>query len=295
MSAVKSNRLVFNATVSLHSTFAIDIDITKRLGFDGLDGSGKKALAFLEAGHDIDELSALCDGVAMPGFGYLADIERQGADLPALKKEARSLFQLAHHVGAEGVQILTGPLDIRAMTAAPAARPDGLYIGLIERTEPEQLSLTAQNIRSLADMAQEFGLFLYIEALAWTPLNTIDKQVEIIRRAERENVKMVIDFWHCYASGDTPDRVAKMDKNDIFGVHICDSLPLSGGFPDEVVARNVATGQGVIKLRDWVDAVKATGYNNWWSCELFSKRQRQENSYQVAQDLLDMMRDLVLR
>jgi sugar phosphate isomerase/epimerase len=295
MSAVKSNRLAYNATVSLHSTFAIDIDITRRLRFDGLDGSGKKAMAFLGAGHDIEDLSALCDDVEMPGFGYLADIERQGADLPGLKDEPRSLFQLAHHVGAEGVQILTGPLDVRAVTSEPAARAAGLYAGLVGRTEPEQLSLTARNVQLLADMAQEFGLILYIEALAWTPLNTIDKQIEVIRRAERENVKMVIDFWHCYASGDTPDRIAKMDKNDIFGVHICDSLPMSGAVPDETVARNVATGQGVINLQDWVDAVKATGYDNWWSCELFSTRQRQENSYQIAQDLLAMMQELVLR
>jgi sugar phosphate isomerase/epimerase len=295
MPAVKPNRLAYHATVSLHSTFAIDIDITKRLHFDGLDGAGKKAAAFLEAGHDVDELSALCDGVAMPGFGYLADIERQGAGLPNLKEEASALFQLAHHVRAEGVQILTGPLDVRAVTSEAAARAAGLYTGLVGRTGAEQLSLTARNVQLLADMAQEFGLILYLEALAWTPLNTIDKQIEIIRRAERENVKMVVDFWHCYASGDTPDRVAKMDKNDIFGVHICDSLPISGDVPDERTARNVPTGQGVINLRDWVDAVKATGYDNWWSCELFSMRQRQENSYQIAQDLLVLMQELVLR
>lgn len=290
----KANRLVYHSSVSFHSTFAIDIDIAKRLNFDGLEASERKATAFLEGGHDIEELSTLRDGVAIPGFGYLVNVERQGADLPGLKDDARSIFRLAHHLGAEGVQILTGPLDVRAVLSEPAARPRALYSGLLGYTEPEQISLTAMNIQTLADMAQEFGLILYLEALAWTPLNTIDKQLEVIRRSERENVRMVIDFWHCYASGDLPDRIAKMSKNDIFGVHICDSLPMSEGVPDEATARNVPTGRGILNLRDWVDAVKATGYDNWWSCELFSKRQRQESSYHVARELQSLMQELVL-
>jgi len=288
------NRLIYHSTVSYHSTLAIDLDVTARLKFDGVEINDRKIVAFLEAGHSVDELKALCAGFSIPGVGYLPNIERQGADREALLEEAASLFRLASYLNAEGVQVLTGPIDVRAVEAAKRGQLSGLYSGLVGHDDAEQIALTAANIRILADMAKDYGLVLYLESLAWTPLNTIDRQIEVIRRVERDNVKMVVDFWHCYASGDSPDRIAQMDKNDIFGVHICDSLPITGGTIDEAVLRDVPTGQGVLKLRDWVDAVKATGYQNWWSCELFCRRQRQENSYQVARELLGLMQDLVL-
>lgn len=105
---------------------------------------------------------------------------------------------------------------------------------------------------------------------------------------------MVIDYWHCYASGDTPDAVAKLDKSLIYGVHICDSLAFNGGIPNEAVLRDVSTGAGVLNLRDWTDAVKATGYVGWWSCELFCRRDQQDDSFAVARALHDLMSDLVL-
>ena len=289
----QSNRLIYHSTVSFHSTLAIDLDVAARLHFDGVEVAGSKAKAFLDAGHSIDELKVLLADIPIPGVGYLPNVERQGSDRVGLLDEAESLFDLARHMKAEGVQVLTGPLDVRAVQAAATGQASSLYSGLLSYEDSDQVAMTAANLQVLADMAKNHGLILYLEALAWTPLNTVDKQLEVIRRVERDNVKMVIDFWHCYASGDSPDRIAKMAKDDIFGIHICDSLLHHGGIVDEAVLRDVATGHGVLKLRDWVDAVKATGYANWWSCELFSKRQRQENSYEVAQELLSMMRELV--
>lgn len=288
---VKPNRLIYHNTVSAHATLAIDLAVAAQLGFDGLELLGAKARAYLDAGHSDEELSHSVETLDIPGMGFLIDIERPDRD--ALLAEAAGLFTIAKLVGAKGVQVLTGPLDVRMVKTFAAGRRSEGYSGLLGRDILEQIRLTAANMRVLADLAHDYGLLLYLEALAWTPLNTIDKQLAVIDQAERDNVRMVIDFWHCYASGDTPDRVAKVARNSIYGVHVCDSLHFDGGIPDEAVLRDVATGKGVLKLADWVQAVKATGYDDWWSCELFSRRQRQQNSFAVASELKDLMAGLI--
>lgn len=287
-------KLIYHPLVSRDSTLAIDLEIMRRTGFEGIEVSAAKMRAFLAAGWSEAELAALLAEVYVPGTGFLLDIERQGAETDALLREAEALFDLAVLAGAEGVQVLTGPVDVEAVRRHAAGLPaDGRYAGLLGRPRAEQIARTAANFRRLADLAADRGLLLYLEALAWTPLNRLADQVALIEAAERDNLRLVVDFWHCYASGDTPDAVARLDPALIHGVHVCDSLAFAGGIPDESVLRDVPTGRGVLVLRDWAEAVKATGYVGWWSCELFCRRQHQDDSFAVARALHTLMSDLV--
>lgn len=289
----KPNQLLLHSLVAKHAPLAIDLDIAEEVGFDGIEASATKLKAFLDAGFSEAELTGLLQGVNVPGIGFLIDIELQGDAKTELMREAEELLHLASVAGAKGVQVLTGPVRVEAVLHHQQGSPVDLYSGLLGRTLEEQVSLTARNLAEIADLARSHGLLLYLEALSWTPLNTIEKQLQIIDRAERDNVRMVIDFWHCYTSGDTPDDIARLDKDIIYGVHVCDSLPFSGGIPNEVVLRDVPTGAGVIDLKLWADAVKATGYDGWWSCELFCRKQQQQNSYDVARELHALMSMLV--
>lgn len=286
-------RLIYHGLVSRHSTLAIDLEVMRAAGFDGLEISAAKMRAVLDAGFSESELTARLSGIDIPGIGFLLDIERTGADEAALMAEAEAMIHLAVIAGAKGLQVLTGPVQVEAVRAHAAGLSTPLYAGALALPRAEQIALTARNLGRIADMAAQHGLVVYLEALAWTPLNTLADQLEIIDRAGRDNVRMVIDFWHAYASGDTPDAVARLDKGLIYGVHICDSLAFSGGIPDEGVLRDVPTGKGVLNLKDWTDAVKATGYVGWWSCELFCRRQQQDNSFAVAGELHALMRALV--
>lgn len=289
----RPNQLLLHSLVARNATLAIDLDIAEEVGFDGIEASATKLRAFLDAGFSEAELARLLEGVNVPGMGFLIDIERQGEARKQLMREADELFRLASVAGARGVQVLTGPVDVEAVRAHRQGSPLDLYRGLLGRTLEDQISLTARNLAEIADLARNHGLLLYLEALSWTPLNTIEKQLQVINRAGRDNVRMVIDFWHCYTSGDSPDDVARLDKDIIYGVHVCDSLPFSGGIPNEVVLRDVPTGAGVIDLKLWADAVKATGYDGWWSCELFCRKQQQQNSYDVARELYARMSMLI--
>lgn len=288
-----TQKLIYHGLVSRHAPLAIDLEIMRRTGFQGLEVSAMKMRAALESGITEQELSGWFHGIDVPGIGFLLDIERQSPLLDALIKDAHDLFRLAVIAGAKGVQVLTGPIQVQAVQAFAAGGNSGLYEGVLRLPRQEQMQITAVNLARLADIAAEYGLLLYLEALAWSPLNKLGDQVELIARADRPNLRLVVDLWHCYASGDRPEDVAALPRDLIYGVHVCDSLAYDGGVPDEVVLRDVPTGKGVLNLQDWVDAVKATGYEGWWSCELFCRRQHQENSFVVARTLYDQMARLI--
>ena len=289
----KKNSYIFHTTISPCSNLALDLDIMRESGFDGIELGANKVAAYLSSGHTHEELAVLMEGVYAPGIGFLLDLERQGDLAPALWQSAGELFDLAVACGAKGVQVLTGPVDVRAVQEWASCGHTDRYSAMLGVDPAEQIALTARNLRVLADMAAERGLLLYLETLSWSPVNHLDQALKVIDAAGRNNVKVLVDYWHCYTSGVTPDQVARLDKDLIYGVHVCDSLPFSGGIPDEKVLRNVPTGQGVLDLREWTAAVQATGYEGWWSCELFSLRQHQENSYQVAASLKALMHTLI--
>ncbi|MCX5463426.1 sugar phosphate isomerase/epimerase family protein [Alcaligenes parafaecalis] len=292
MSQMK-NSLIFHTTITPFSNLALDLDIMRTTGFDGIELGANKVGAFLASGHTQAELGALMQDVHAPGIGFLIDLERQGELALPLWQSAHELFDLAVACGAKGVQVLTGPLDVCAVEEWMALGRSEKYIGLLGVSPDEQISLTASNLRVLADMAAEKGLLLYLETLAWSPVSHLDQALKVIEATARENVKVLIDYWHCYTSGVTPDQVARLDKDLIYGVHVCDSLNFPGGIPDEKTLRDVPTGQGVLDLQVWTDAVRATGYEGWWSCELFCRKQHQENSYQIAASLRQLMQTLI--
>jgi len=290
----KRNQIIFHATVARHGTLALDLDVARDVGFDGLEASGAKIQAFLDAGFSDDDLRRTLGDTFIPCVGFLLDVERQGEARSALRDDAEKLLGLAAKAGAKGIQVITGPISLDALDPMAATKRPDLYRGVVGRPLEEQIELTAAGLATVADMAADHGLLICYEALSWTPLNTIDKQLRTIEKAGRDNIRLIVDFWHCYTSGDTPERIARLDKDLIHGVHICDSLPFTGGIPNESVLRDVPTGKGALNLQEWVDAVRSTGYDDWWSCELFCRRQHQENTYDVALQLKKLMNRLIL-
>jgi sugar phosphate isomerase/epimerase len=288
-----ANLLVLNSTITRYSNLLTDVDVARTVAFDAMEIHGWKLERYLEAGYTRHDLREVFRDVRVTGIGWVADVERQGRGQKDLLKEAAHVFALAETVGAGGVQILSGPVDVQEVIDFHEGRSGGKYFDLLGLGQEELLDRAARNVAMLADVAREVGLILYLEPLAWSPINGLKTSLRLIDAVERDNVKLVIDYWHCFTSGVTPDEVAKLDKNQIYGVHVCDSLPFEGGIPLEVTNRDVPTGQGVLDLAEWTDAVKATGYSGWWSGETFSKRMQQQNPYKIAREVKQSLEELI--
>lgn len=287
------HELCFNTTVTKNATLMMELDVARRTGYNSLEIIYQKVEDYLLSGRSANQLREALHGLEIKGIGALINIERQGADKEKLIKDAEHIMTVASQVSAKAIQIVTGPLDFRAVIDHQNRAPVLGYRGLLGHDIKTQLLETRNNLRLLSDIARDFGMLLYLESLSWTPLNTLSLQQELLESTDRDNIKMVVDFWHCYTAGDTPETLSQVNAELIYGVHVCDSLTFSGGIADETVLRDVPTGEGVLNLEEWVGAVKATGYKGWWSSETFCKKLQCGNSYDVSSALKKQLETLL--
>lgn len=203
----------------------------------------------------------------------ICNVDIEDLDLQKqILKEAYHLSSVAKDIGCKVIQLV--PL-----------------CSLEHKNFDDIIKITGDNIRAIADVGAQFGVGFQLEPVAWSPIHSLDKSLKLLNYVERENVRMVIDFWHLWAGGETtPDDVAKLDKNMIYNIHFCDGLNQRRGTKwDETILRGVLPEEGHIPLKEWVDAVKATGYDDFWSCELISAKHWEQNAFEVAKSMNDFM------
>ncbi|HLQ47444.1 MAG TPA: sugar phosphate isomerase/epimerase family protein [Candidatus Dormibacteraeota bacterium] len=253
-------RLVYNSNSTMHLPALMQISVAKKTGWDGIFVRDEHLRRYLAQGYPPASLRDALAGLNPVNLGALADVERwREPERAAMLREAAALTELALDIGASYVQLLTGPVA-----------PGGAYVGPADLSTAELRRVTASAIQSVADLGASSGLRYYLEPVAWTPLSSLGQAVDVIDAAERENVGLVLDFWHLWQRGATPEDIAGLDARVIFGVDFADSLgPPGTGTPDQR-SRCVWPGDGDIPLREWIDAVRSTGFDGWWDNELYS-------------------------
>ena len=275
--------IALNGTCTMHCNLLTDIRIAKETGYDAIEIMGSKLHRYLDQGLSLEDLRPHFDGLPSVAMGYVQDIERQEPEeYAALLEECEVMCSLAEQLDCPVVQLLTGPLV------------EGPYKGLAGRPWPEIRQLTAKNLRALSDIGARHNVSFYLEPLNYAPLGTLQQTLELIDAAECDNVGLVIDFWHMWDSGATPEDIAKLDKDLIVGVHVCDSRERYGqrGGP-AMWGREVWTGGGNVPLKEWVDAALATGFDGWWAGELFSPKHWELDPWETARLLRDTIRYLL--
>jgi sugar phosphate isomerase/epimerase len=259
-----------------HSNLLTSIRIARETGYAGIEIGGPKLQSYLAQGYSLESLHPLLHEMPAVGLSYVQDIERQEpSQYDALLRECESICLLAKELRCPMVQLLTGPLD-----------PSGPYKGLTGQPWPQMRKLTAKNLGALADIGKAHGVKFYLEALTFTPLNKLSQQIELLEETARDEVGLVLDFYHLWDSGTTADQIARMNKKYIFCVDFCDSLDEFGAGGDIAQkGRDVWTGGGRIPLKEWVDAVKATGFDGIWRSELLSPKYWELDPWNTARDL----------
>lgn len=277
--------IALQSLVAMHGNLLTDIRIAKETGHAGIEINGPKLKRYLAQGYLLESLLPLLKDVPPVGMCYVQDIERQEpSEHQALLNETETICMTAERLGCPMVQLLTGPLD-----------PDGSYKGLARHSATEQRKLTAKNLKEIGNIGRDHKVKFFVEALTWTPLHKLEDVLEVIDASEQDNVGIVVDFWHLWDSGATADQVAKIKKDLIYCVHFCDSLEKWGERGTyEQRGRDVWTGGGRIPLKEWVDAVRATGFDGCWSCELLSPKYWELDPWKTASDLKTFLEYLLV-
>jgi sugar phosphate isomerase/epimerase len=274
-------RLVYNSNSTMHLPVELQVRLARETGWDGIFLREEHVRRYLGQGYPVARLRDALRGLDPVNLGALVDVERWRPDERAtMLRDAEQLTRLAIDIGASHVQVLSGPAD-----------PAGSYRGPGELSTAERRRVTADGLRAVADLGAAAGIRYYLEPLAWTPLAPLADAVAAIEAAERDNVGLVLDFWHLWHAGTTPDDLARLDRRLILGVDFSDSLgPRAAGTPDQG-SRRVWPGDGVIPLRSWADAVRSTGFDGWWDNELYSPLHWESGDpFGVAAGLLAVLR-----
>lgn len=285
-------KLSMNVTSTFHGNVANDIEIAKAAGFTGIELQNPKLDRYLATGLPAESVVPMLSGIEVSGIGAL-----QESEIDTFRAEAERIAKLGVLYGAPTMQMCTGPVDVQTVKDFKAGKitaDDPRFTGVLGLPEKEQIAKTAERVALAADIASDHGLGLFLEPLGWAPINRLSQALQIIETINRENVGLAVDFWHFWVTGDTPEEVAKLDPSLIHAVHICDGIPVPAGeIPDQAASRNVWTGGGSIPLQEWVDAVKATGYDGWWCSEIFHDKSAEFGFLQVAQTLRSNMEILI--
>lgn len=247
-----------------------DIRIAKNAGFGALEMAGTKVHDYLDAGlgADIVMETLRAHDMKIISINDVAHVERTDDDsIQRMLMETERLSSFAKQVGCDCIQLV--PL-----------------LALERRPWQEIRKLTADNIRRIADLGARYGMRFQLEPVAWSPIHSLGQSLELIEEVGRDNFGMVIDFWHLWYGGKTtPEDVAKMDRKHIYHIHFGDGKKNPPGTAcDETDLRGHYAGDGDIPMADWVAAVKATGFDDWWSYELVSAHHWQMDTQEVANE-----------
>jgi sugar phosphate isomerase/epimerase len=273
-------RIAHNGNTSMPYPFLVDVRIARETGYDGLLVVGDKLRRYLAEGFSVADAVTALDGVVVLGMNNVRDIERCSSTGRAeLLAETQAMCELAQAIGCPSIQLLTGPLD-----------PSGTYQDPLEMGSTELARETVFNLKEIGALGRQFGVGFYIEPLAWTPLCDLQRILHVLDEAGQDNIGLAIDFWHLWNSGVDPEDIARIDGSLIRSVDVCDGIGPPGALAGaDQRGRRVWTGGGSIPLKAWVDAVRATGFDGTWSCELLSPQHWQLDPWRTARDLRTLM------
>jgi 2-keto-myo-inositol isomerase len=97
-------------------------------------------------------------------------------------------------------------------------------------------------------------------------INNLKDGVEVVRRIGRSNVGLTLDSFHSYLSGEDFAEIAKLDRDEIFMVHVNDC---EKGLRENMTdANRLFPGEGAIDLQNFLSRVKEAGYDDYVSLEL---------------------------
>lgn len=272
--------LAYNGTIAFTGSVLTDARIAHEAGYDAIEVAAPRVDAMLAAGISIETLRGALHGLPVCNVGAVLDLERAGADRATVRRETSNVCMTAVQLSAPMIQLCTGPVDrdvVGAHRAGLLPADDSRYRGALGSSAAEAIDAAAAGIADAASAAAAHGLAVCIEPLAWTPVSRLQDAVRAIERSGAANAGLCLDFWHLWAAGDRPEDVASLPRELIRGVQVADGTWFDReiDIADQRRDRDVIVGGGVIPLQEWVDAVKATGYDGWYSAEMFSRRAKQ--------------------
>jgi sugar phosphate isomerase/epimerase len=265
-------KVTLHGQVTLFSNILTDIKIARDCGYQAIELHTDKLIRCLDAGVTARQIKEVLDEkeIEPAAIDIIGGIETQNAEAKKqLYELTERLCEVASVIGAPTIQV-------NAFSELQGLPMD------------EVIFQTAENLKVIADIGHRKGIRFQIEGAAWTPIHTLDHCLDLIKQTDRNNVGLVIDFWHFWASrGATPEDIRGLDGSLIYGVHLCDGLRPEPGvpWPDERELRGCLPGEGDLPVAQWMEATKATGFDGFVSGEFLNHQLWERDLWDVSLEM----------
>jgi len=220
------------------------------VGFTGMSIWHAELEHVLES-RTLEEMKEILDAKGMRGieleflnFWFLDEDDERRQD----EAETRSLF----------------------LEAAEVFDADRLKVGNIPGT-PADLETLASSFEALCAEAAAAGTDVGYEVIPFDPnVASLDDALQIV--AEPENGGLVLDAWHMETLGIDDEEIRALPASKILGAELNDGVRDSDMPPEiQVVKQRTFPGEGDFDVRGFVEAVRDTGYDGYWSVEVLSE------------------------
>ncbi|WP_416358123.1 bifunctional sugar phosphate isomerase/epimerase/4-hydroxyphenylpyruvate dioxygenase family protein [Aureimonas phyllosphaerae] len=251
------------ATVSLSGDLSEKLAAISQAGFGAVEIFENDFLAFDQGPREVGRMVRDA-GLKISLFQPFRDFE--GLPEPQRGRafeRARRKFETMNELGTDLILICSN--------VSPLAQ------GGIDRA--------AEDLRALGDIAREHGVRIGYEALAWGRfVNDHRDAWEIVRRADHNEVGLILDSFHTLSRGIDPASIRSIPRDKIFIVQMADAPKLDLDLLSWSRHYRNMPGQGELPVADFMAAVEATGYDGYYSLEIFNDQFRAGSARQTAVD-----------
>ncbi|WP_327400018.1 sugar phosphate isomerase/epimerase and 4-hydroxyphenylpyruvate domain-containing protein [Streptomyces sp. NBC_01288] len=261
------------ATVSLSGSLTEKLTAASRAGFDGVEIFENDLLA---SPLTPEEIRARCAdlGLTIDLYQPMRDIEAvPEAEFARNLRRARHKFELMRRLGTDTVLVCS--------SVSPLAEDDD--------------ALAAAQLSQLADLAQEFGVRVAYEALAWgRHVSTYGHAWRIVETADHPALGTCLDSFHILSRGSEPKDlkgIADIPGEKIFFLQLADAPLLAMDVLQWSRHYRCFPGQGGFDVAGLVRHVLTAGYDGPLSLEIFNDVFRQAEAGPTA---IDAQRSLLV-
>ena len=264
------------ATVSIAGDLSEKLAAIAKAGFDGIEIFEQDFISFDLRPADVRRMVS-DHGLEITLFQPFRDFEGlpKGPLRQRAFSRARHKFELMCELGTD--------LMLICSSVHPAA------LGGVDRC--------ADDFQELGEIANSYGVRVGYEALAWGRfINDHRDAWEVVRRADHENVGLILDSFHTLGRKLNPDSIRTIPGDRIFFVQLADAPAIEMDLLYWSRHFRNMPGEGDLDLPSFMDALYATGYDGPLSLEIFNDEFRRGDAEMVARDghrsLINLMDDL---
>src|SRR5271163_444606 len=156
------------------------------------------------------------------------------------------------------------------------------------------LPRTADRFRELCTRAERHGLIAALEFVPQlTALKDLPTAAAVAAAAGSANGGVLLDSWHLYHSGGTPDDVRALPEGSIVAVQLNDGPATVASSRTATTFERELPGQGSFDLTGLIRSVRETGFDGPFGVEIFHPgfhalplQTAADNAYQSARSIV---------